>query len=239
MAINAILIDSREPEWVQELKFGNAPKMVTALEFGDVWATTGTGDLIVIERKTPSDLLGSIKDGRIFPQVQGMKGKSKWCYVVITGQITPARNGKAIAEERVTGWDYRSVMGAILSIQEAGAGVLFCNGDADFETTVTTLCNRNRDAEKIIEPRQESRLMSTGEVMLTALPGIGIERAKRLLEEFNNQPALALAWLTWVHPDKSYDIEGIGAGTKRAIRLALKLGENEQFDLVTMKGKAA
>lgn len=237
MAINAIIVDSREPDWVQDLKFGNAPKMVTALEFGDIWATTSSGDLVVIERKTPSDLLGSIKDGRIFPQVQGMKTKSKWAYVVITGSIVPARNGKVIVDERVTGWDYRSVMGAILSIQEAGAGVLFCSGDADFEATVTMLCNRSREAEKVIEPRQESRPMSTGEVMLTALPGIGIERAKKLLESFNNRPAEALAWLTWVHGDPCFDIEGIGAGTKRAIRVALKLGDNEQFDLVTLEGK--
>lgn len=236
MSITAILIDSREPDWVQGLKFDSVPKMVTALEFGDIWVTTDAGDLICVERKTPTDLLGSIKDNRIFAQIAGMKEKTPWAYLMITGLLGASTGGKVIADNRVTGWDFRSIQGALLSIQEAGIGVVYCDGDDDYEAAVKTLCNRHRKIENVIEPRQQSRVMSPGEIMLTALPGIGIERAGKLLTAFDNRPAQALAWLTWLHSDPCYDIEGIGVGVKRAVRVALKLEDSEEFDVINKKG---
>lgn len=236
MAIKAILIDSREPPWVQDLTFDSVPKIVTALEFGDAWITTDNGDLIVVERKTPTDLLGSIKDGRVFPQAKGLRERSKWAYVVVTGPLLCSQFGKVIADERVTGWDYNAIQGALLSIQEAGVGIIYCDGDKEYERTLVRLSNRQRTEEVIIEPRQHSHLMSPAEVMLTALPGIGIERAQRLITEFNGRAGEALAWLTWIHPDKCYEIDGIGNGVKKAVRVALKLNDNEQFDLITLQG---
>ena len=237
MTIKAILIDSREANWVQSLSFDSVPKVVTTLEYGDLWATTDNGDLIIVERKTPGDLLGSIKDNRLFSQIAGMKGKSPWSYLMITGMLGISTGGKVIADGRVTGWDFRSIQGALLSIQEAGIGVVYCNGDDDYEAAIKVLCNRKRQSENMIEPRQLSRIMSPGEVMLTALPGIGIERARKLLRQFDNRTGLALSWLTWLHSDPCYDIEGIGTGIKREIRTALKLEDTEQFDVITMKGK--
>ena len=209
MAIKALIIDSREPAWVQNLTFDSVPKIVTTLEFGDAWLTTDNDDLIIVERKTQTDLLGSIKDGRVFPQAQGMRSKSKWAYVVVTGPLLCSRLGKVIADERVTGWDYNAIQGAMLSIQETGVGVIFCDGDKEYETTLVRLSNRKREPGAVIEPRQHSRLMSPAEIMLTALPGIGIERAQKLITAFDGRAGVALAWLTWIHPDPCYEVEGI------------------------------
>jgi hypothetical protein len=142
-----------------------------------------------------------------------------------------------IADNRVTGWDFRSIQGALLSVQEAGIGIVYCDGDDDYECAVKALCNRHRRSENAIEPRQQSRIMSPGEVMLTALPGIGIERAQKLLRAFDNRTGHALAWLTWLHRDPCYDIEGIGTGIKKAVRIALKLEESEEFDVISKKEK--
>ena len=40
--INAVMIDSREPEWVQKIDFG-APTLVSAMETGDVQVITEDG----------------------------------------------------------------------------------------------------------------------------------------------------------------------------------------------------
>ncbi len=237
MAIKAIAIDSREPPWVKDLSFDSSLRVKPdpALEFGDAWIMTDNGDLIVVERKTPTDLLGSIKDGRVFPQVKGLREKSKWAYVVVTGPILCSQFGKVIADERVTGWDYNAIQGALLSIQEAGVGIVYCDGDKEYERTLTRLSNRQRTEEVVIEPRQHSRLMNPAEIMLTALPGIGIERAQRLITEFNGRAGEVLTWLTWIHPE-GYEIDGIGNGVKKAVRVALKLKDNEQLDLITLQG---
>lgn len=55
--LQALIIDSREPEDIQQLDFG-CPSVVTALECGDLWASCADGELLVIERKTPSDRRG-------------------------------------------------------------------------------------------------------------------------------------------------------------------------------------
>ena len=78
MAIASVIIDSREPDWVQRLDFG-VPAAVTALDAGDLWVATTDAQTLIIERKTPTDLLNTIKADRLFQQVIGMRQRSQWC----------------------------------------------------------------------------------------------------------------------------------------------------------------
>lgn len=230
MPPKAILIDSREPEWVQALPFDGALKMVTALEFGDVWLTTEDDTLVCIERKTPADLLGSIKDNRPFAQCAGMRSKTPWAYLIITGPLTADRTGKIIADGRPTGWEFASVQGALLTCQEYGVSVVMCQSDADYEATVLRIANRKRDKERILEPNSQPRLMTHAESLLTSLPGIGPERATDLLKKFDRS-ADALTWLTW--QDTILAVAGIGKGTKSAVRKALGLADDEELFVMT------
>lgn len=230
MPPKAILIDSREPEWVQALPFDGALKMVTALEFGDVWLTTEDDTLVCIERKTPADLLGSIKDNRLFAQCAGMRSKTPWAYLIITGPLTADRTGKIIADGRPTGWEFASVQGALLTCQEYGVSVVMCQSDADYEATVLRIANRKRDKERILEPNSQPRLMTHAESLLTSLPGIGPERATDLLKKFDRS-ADALTWLTW--QDTILAVAGIGKGTKSAVRKALGLADDEELFVMT------
>lgn len=232
MTITMIMVDSREPSWVHDLKFGGAMKMVTALDYGDAWATANNGDMICIERKAPNDLLGSIKDNRLFNQIAGIRAKTPWAYLVVTGVLTATVQGKVIADERVSGWDWNSVQGALVTVQEMGVRVVYCQSDNDYEATVCRLCSRDRKPEFIIEPLAQPKFMSPGEIMLTALPGIGLERAQTLLREFDNRPCDALAWLTWHRWHEDHPIAGIGQGIKRGVRAALGLSEELVIDLV-------
>lgn len=231
MTISCILLDSREPTWVHDLKFGGAMKMVTTLDYGDAWVTAGNGDMICIERKAPNDLLGSIKDNRLFNQIAGIRAKTPWAYLVITGILTSTVNGKVIADERVSGWDWNSVQGALLTVQEMGVRVVFTESDQDYEATICRLCNRERKPEFVIEPLAQPKFMSPGEVMLTALPGIGLERAQTLLREFDNRPCDALAWLTWHRWNEEHPVAGIGKGIKVGVRKALNLEDHMILDV--------
>lgn len=232
MSIQAIILDSREPSWIHNLKFDGAFKAVTALEYGDAWITTDSGDMICIERKTPDDLLGSIGDERLFCQARGIREQSPWAYVVVTGAITSTITGLTMADKRFTSWQFSSVWGALLTVQDMGVRVVFCASDDDYEATVKRLCCRRRGAEYVITPTIDAREMSDGERFLTSLPGIGIKTAQTLLQEFDNRPCDALAWLTWHRWNTDHQIAGVNEGKKRAVRTAIGLDDALVIDLV-------
>lgn len=226
--LQAAMIDSREPAWVQKLKFGGAPCVVTALEFGDLWATTDDGAMVCVERKTPTDLLGSIKDNRLFSQCAGMRQKTPWAYLIVTGVLRATRDGKVIADERITGWAWDSVAGALLTCQELGVGVVHTTTEGEYEAAVLRLASRKHGEEYIVSPKMDSRAMSHAEQVLTSLPGVGWQRATDLLAAFNGRACEALAWLTWLGTFGEGPA-GIGNGTKAGVRKALGLAEDEEL----------
>lgn len=232
MAIKAVMIDSREPKHIQSLCFDGAIKAVTMLDYGDALITTDDGEMICVERKTPTDLLGSIADERLFAQMRGIKALTEWAYLVITGELTANVAGLVVADKRTTGWRYDSVWGALLTAQEMGVRVVMCAHEGDYEAAVMRLCNRRRGAEYIIKPTVDAREMTQAERFLTSLPGIGLERAQALLGEFNGRACDALAWLTWHRWSADYHIPGIGDATKKAVRKAIGMDDSMVFDVV-------
>lgn len=226
--LQAILCDSREPTWIQGLAFGGVPSMVTALDYGDLWLTTGDGEMLCVERKTPTDLLGSIKDNRLFSQCAGMRQRTPWAYLIVTGLLRATRDGKVIADERVTGWEWNSVAGALLTCQEMGVGVVHTTNESEYEAAVLRLANRKRGEEYIIQSKMDSRVMSHAEQVLTSLPGIGWQRAQDLLRVFDGNVGQALAWLTWLNTVGDGPA-GVAGGTKAAVRKALGLTDDEEL----------
>lgn len=220
----SIIIDQREPDFIKSLKFNNAQTVVSLLDAGDLMIATEDNQILLIERKTPEDLLGSIKDGRIFEQCHKMKQQTQWAYLVVTGQFTIGQNGKVFTGQRETGWNYDAVEGALLSIQELGVFVVHCKNDLDFGPTVERLAKRSRETLNIGAARSSS-ILSAGEQMLTTLPGLGYEKVKKLLAEYKNNPAEALCWLTWL----GFEVTGlgIGDGIKSNVRKALGLQPNQ------------
>jgi ERCC4-type nuclease len=223
--LQAILLDSREPSEVQQMDFG-CPTSITMLETGDLWASCADGNLVVIERKTPNDFLASIGDNRLFLQAAKMRARSPWAYLVVTGWLTPSHDGKVIVNGRVTGWSWNSVQGALLTVQEYGVHIAYCDSDHAYVKTVKQLAERTR-GEHVLSPVNTARIMTPGEQLLCGLPGIGLERAQDLLADMT--PAQALTWLTWL--DTVSQVAGIGNGIKHNVRKALKLAEGETLTL--------
>lgn len=228
-SIKAALIDSREPAWVQQLTFGGAMTAVTALDYGDLLITTASGDLLAVERKTASDLLSSIANNRLFCQIAGLVQRTRWAYLVITGELRCGSTGKVITEHGENGWTWDSLQGALLKAQELGAMVIHAGADTDYEPTIMRLAGRDRSATVRIEPVKAPIFLTEPERVLTAFPGIGLEKVKPILE-YCGTAAWGLQFLTDLDPRER--IPGIGPGTKAAIRRALGLREGQTLSVV-------
>jgi len=229
MSIKAAMIDSREPTWIQALTFGTNMVAVTTLEYGDVLATTDDGALVAIERKTADDLLGSLKDGRLWGQIAGMRRQTAWAYLVVCGPLACSPSGKVITQRGETGWTWVALQGALVKAQQMGVVVTVAADDASFESVVVNLSAHSHNEAEIIKPVKEGILLNDGEQVLASLPGVGQERLEALLA-YTNRPCWALAFLT--HMGKSGKVPGIGDGTKRRIRQALQLADNEELSVV-------
>lgn len=226
--ITAIL-DSREPPWVKALDLG-VPKMVMALDAGDAWLSTDDGANLVVERKTLADLLGSIADGRLFMQTKAMVNVSPWSYVVVTGHPVIANGTLHLTPGADSGWKWKSVQGALLTVQEMGVGVVWREADNLYLDALQWLASRPRDPVRAV-PRRESVLESEAERILCALPGISTKLAQVALMVCGT-PALAIARICSLLEET--DIPGIAKGKRAQVRNALGLGELQH--LMIMQG---
>lgn len=229
--IESVLVDQREPSSVVDAVRAALPGIPVAtamLDAGDAWLATSDGALVVVERKTPSDLLSSIGDGRLFAQAVSMRALSPWSYVVVTGNLLPGSDGRVWLERRSTNWNFDAVWGALLSVQESGAAVVFCRGEGEYGATLQRLAARGRESKRV-PPSRETGLATPGELALAALPGIGPERTGALLQ-FCGTPALALVYLTGDGQDDP--VPGIGPKTRAAVRAALGLYPNTKLELM-------
>ena len=206
MGIVAVIADSREPGWVQQMKLNGVPVAVDTLPAGDVQLFLDDGQVLLVERKVSGDFLGSIADGRLFDQASRLvesrisdqlNGKpiSVWPYLIITGTLRPSGKDLVITDRGETAWDWESVNSAILTLQEMGVFVGFARDDDDFERALLALGNRKREDVKIM-PARQSYLVSQQALFLMGIPGIGEERSTRVLEWAGGNLTNALIGLT-------------------------------------------
>jgi ERCC4-type nuclease len=229
--IAAVTIDSREPEWIQKLQFGGVPTTTACMETGDLWAACDDGSMLIVERKTPDDFLGTLKDDRLFPQLTrlaSLRGPGFWPYLMITGELQLVPGRHVITERGQTGWDWAAVQGAILSAQEMGVFATFCAGDIDYEAAIIRLATRDRRPEMLVQPKREARILGQQAAFIAGLPGIGLEKVKAVMD-YTGTPAWALVALT----DADSQIPGIGPGIKNNVRYVLGLQEKQQMVVLT------
>jgi ERCC4-type nuclease len=240
VGLSAVLIDSREPPWVRQLSFGGAPVVTAPLEAGDLHAACDDGELLAVERKTPRDFLRALGDGRLFPELDALRRQSRWCYLVVTGELQPGANGRCWDAGRETGWRWNAVQGALLTCQEIGVGVAWCLGDLGYEPTVMHLADRTRATLRVPPPR-ETAVMDEREALLASLPGVGAVRARALLD-YCGTPAWVLhfltegdAGLTELERDETAAptaVPGVGPGTKDRVRRLLGLPDDQVLAVI-------
>lgn len=235
MGLIAIQVDSREPATIQKLSFGGVDKVVVELDAGDLLGVCDDATMIAVERKTPSDLLNTLRDQRLFPQLTKLRAVTPWAYLVVCGGLYPGANDMVWLDDgsafgsRETGWTWPSVQGALVTCQEIGINVVFANGLLDYETTVLRLANRDRSTLKVT-PARDASFLSSYETILAALPQVGPERARALLEVCVT-PAWALDFLTDL--SATTKVPGVGQGLKRLIRHELGLEDNHTLSVLS------
>ncbi|WP_408895492.1 ERCC4 domain-containing protein [Nocardioides sp. R1-1] len=176
-----VLVDHRE-------RGSTIPAALRAAGLDVVLADLPVGDYVLgaglaVERKGPSDLGASIRDGRIFDQAVRLQAAFPQAVLLVEGEP------RGIAEDA---W-----RGAVCRLVEDGFTVLHSLDAEDSAAWVVRLAKRARRAgptSPTFGPRRSPRHPSAqAEAMLSVVPGISTTMARSLLASYGSLAAVAAA----------------------------------------------
>jgi len=198
-----ILVDVRESRMSSCLKKMGECEIVK-LPLGDLLVVDDAG-APVVERKTVSDFLGSIRSNRLWDQLlrllkaeEIMGYKIKRRLLVIHGGFWEYTNVSPVDEERF----WSSVNGALLEILYVyDTPVVVCENNHAFEVFLRILLDRERKGKNDGLPKARwyrkalSRLpvKEVKTYLLDAIPMIGEVHAKCLLEHYGSIDKIAVS----------------------------------------------
>ena len=246
--MTTLLVDTNE--------FATAPYIVKQLQevftilpvklrCGDINVCLPNGNLLIIERKAPSDLLASIGDGRLFDQAERMVTLSPWSFIIINGAITYNNSDMAVIDGEASNWRGASVRNALLAVQLAGCVVTSTDGVGLICTIeeIISLCSKTDHSPSVRKQRALTfPPIDTRIEILAQFPGVGYKRAEAILryvaacpvnpdDEFGSI-ASAIEWATLLplinensHP------EGWGKITIANFRTILGLAADEYLNV--------
>jgi DNA excision repair protein ERCC-4 len=169
-------------------------------------------DALLFERKTLMDLVASIKDGRLFAQAERLVNAGPLGALIIEGMA------KDLAESRMR---REAIQGALVTLTLYFGLPLLRARDPDESALLMLFAARQGRAfaqgaipRSGKRPRGKARLQSH---ILQGLPGIGPQRAKRLIEHFGTIEAVIAA-----ETDDLTQVTGIGKGVAELIRWAVR-----------------
>lgn len=169
---------------------------------------------LLVERKTLGDLTLSIKDGRLFDQGLRLAEAEQPALILLEGSARDlAKNGMR----------REAIQGALITLTLFLGLPLLRALDAEESARLMLYAARQARAyaagtvpRKGARPRGRRQVQSN---VLQGLPGVGPERAKRLLRRFGSVEAVMLADIAALQ-----SVDGIGATTAKAIRWAVEDG---------------
>jgi len=206
-----IVVDDRE-------KAGGVPAALKARSDATVEiARLDVGDYrverrVVVERKTATDFAASLIDGRLFHQAAALAAAPERTVLLLEGSG---------AEWRETGVRREALQGALITIG-VFYGVTILRS-ADPQETARLLVYVGRQAQRCVHgglPRPGYRPKGKRArqlFLLQGLPGVGPERAARLLERFGSVQSVMTA-----SADDLAAVNGIGERTAAKIRWVLE-----------------
>lgn len=214
-----ILIDDREykshvTDWL--CKEENVEIRQQRLTAGDYIIN----DQLIFERKTLLDFIASIKDGRLFPQMQRLVNAEKKCALLLEGTSKDLEKSHMRRE---------AIQGALIQItlfmgvpvlramdaQESARLMLYAAKQAEAVDQKSFTVRRHQPYR--VRSRQKRQLF-----LLQGLPGIGPQRARALLEKFESIEQILLA-----SDEELSSIPGLGPYTIQSMQWILK--ENEGY----------
>ena len=203
-----VIVDHRElkSKVIDFLKIFGVEVEVESLPIADYIVS----EEVCVERKTISDLVDSIIDGRVFSQAREMTNCFEKPIMIIEGDL---REGfKRIGENQLTG--------AILSIiMDFRIGFLITRDERETAIAIYNLARREQEKgskPKIKIPKKRTSIEEIQLRVVASLPGINYTLAERLLEKFETVERVFTAPL-----NELMKVKGIGEKTATKIREVL------------------
>jgi ERCC4-type nuclease len=172
-------------------------------------------DRLLVERKTLPDLARSITDGRLFAQGCRLAGAGLWAALILEG------TAKDLAH---CGMRREAIQGALITLNLYLGVPLLRSMDRVESARLMLYAARQGRALAASRPlvragRRPRTKLSIQTRVLQGLPGVGPERARRLLERFGDLESVMAAGV-----EELSSVQGIGPETARSIRWSVKEG---------------
>lgn len=234
------------------------------LACGDINVILDNGKLLAVERKRPNDFLGSIASGRLFRQVENMAQNAAWSCVIVEGLFMFDKNDMAmipvyskddtkIIKYEETNWRGASVRGAMYAIQWSGCPIITVEPTAVPRVVhnLASFCMKPAEHAQALGRKRIVTFppITLPEEIVSALPGVGLKRARALLEfaqkqNDNKERVMSLAeTLSWASMLRLIDAksrpEGWGDKTITNVRTALGLVMGEYLVIHEDKNEVA
>jgi ERCC4-type nuclease len=172
-------------------------------------------DRFLFERKTLPDLVLSIQSGRLFRQALRLAQAEHWRPVMVLEGTSAAL--------RDCGMGWEAIQGALVTVSLfVGLPVLRTRSPAETARTLLYAARQGRAVARGALPRQGRRPKGKAALqryLLQGLPGVGPERAARLLAQFGNVRAVLTA-------DEETLVGVPGIGTHTAARIVRAVEES-------------
>ena len=216
-----IVVDERE-------KKSGIPNLLRGIGISLEIKTLPIGDYIVapetiVERKTISDLVSSIFDGRLFDQCHRLKENYQFPILVIEGNIDEIEE---LTENSLVFY------GAISSIAlDFKIPVIHTPNASHTSKLLVSMCSR-KDASKgpfIKKIRKSNDIQKQQLSMLCSLPGVGEKTAIRMLEKFGT-PLRVLSSTT----TELSKVSGLGEARAKNIKKVLQ-AQNKHMKKINQK----
>jgi len=169
-------------------------------------------DTLVVERKTLPDLVASIKDGRLFRQSYRLAGLPCRAALILEGTSKDLVGSEMRRE---------AIQGALISLTlYLGIPLLRSLDPSETAQIILFAARQGRLMAAGVPARPGRRLRKKSRIqarVLQGLPGVGAERARRLLERFGTLEAVMRA-----DTDELTSVRGIGQATAEGIRWAVQ-----------------
>ena len=211
--VTVVVVDDREPSEAVLAALQRRERVrvqVERLPVGDY----RVDDALLFERKTLPDLVSSIKDGRLFAQGLRLANTPP----PLRGALILEGTSQDLAECRMR---REAIQGALITLTLfLGLPLLRSMDPEETANLILFAARQGRTFASGALPRKGKRPRGKQRVqsrILQGLPGIGPERARRLLERFGTIEAVIAA-----PAEDLASVPGIGQGTAEAIRWAVE-----------------
>jgi DNA excision repair protein ERCC-4 len=207
MILPRVIVDERERQ-------SGVPDRLSKLDVRVYYSRLAVGDYVVnpeiaAERKSVSDLVSSVYDGRLFAQASALASSYRKPYIIVEGDVTEV--SKLVK-------NLASYYGAIASVTLAYDLRLMHTANADETALAIAALVRNSRARPIPPGLLQAPPKSKDEAQqqlyfVSSLPGVGMKLAKRMLGRYGTPRrvvSLTEAQLSMIP----------GVGAKRASKIA-------------------